>query len=145
MLRMTTVVVILVHAVTAQQSSFSREMLAAHNAARDRVKVRGLVWSDRLAAYAQQWANGLLASGELKHRRNSRYGENLYQVSGRRSTPREVVEAWRSESLRGYNHHTQVVWKGTKEVGCAVARNTRHEIYVCNYDPPGNIVGERPY
>jgi pathogenesis-related protein 1 len=30
-------------------------------------------------------------------------------------------------------------------VGCGVARSGRTEVWVCNYDPPGNYVGERPY
>lgn len=43
-------------------------------------------------------------------------------------------------------HYTQVVWKSTTEVGCAnavCADNT--QIWVCNYTPPGNYVGQKPY
>ncbi len=46
-------------------------------------------------------------------------------------------------------HFTQVVWKETKLVGCGVAvcnqgegkytGKGRAEVWVCNYDPPGNI------
>lgn len=46
-------------------------------------------------------------------------------------------------------HFTQVVWESTKRVGCGVAvcnagdnnyfRGGRAEIWVCNYDPPGNM------
>ena len=39
----------------AAPSSLSREMLAAHNAVRARVKVSPLAWSDRLATVAQKW------------------------------------------------------------------------------------------
>jgi len=42
-------------------------------------------------------------------------------------------------------HYTQIVWRDTKQVGCGVARDNRREIWVCNYDPPGNWVGHRPY
>jgi pathogenesis-related protein 1 len=50
-------------------------------------------------------------------------------------------------------HYTQVVWRHTRRVGCAVAsctggspfRANDWTLVVCNYDPPGNVVGERPY
>ena len=29
--------------------------------------------------------------------------------------------------------------------GCAVATDRRREVWVCNYDPPGNVAGYRPY
>jgi hypothetical protein len=38
-----------------------------------------------------------------------------------------------------------MVWSTTKEVGCGVARNSRREVWVCNYDPPGNYIGKRPF
>lgn len=40
-------------------------------------------------------------------------------------------------------HFTQVVWKASQKFGCGVAtcRNagSQSEIWVCNYDPPGNM------
>jgi pathogenesis-related protein 1 len=145
MKRLACLFIVIVASAAAQQKSFSQDMLQAHNAVRARVNVGDLVWSAKLAAYAQRWANSLLAAGKLKHRDNNPYGENLYIISGERATPREVVRIWSSEPLKDYNHHTQIVWKDTKEVGCAIARNARREVYVCNYNPPGNVVGQRPY
>ena len=40
---------------------------------------------------------------------------------------------------------TQFVWCKTHAVGCAVATDPRREVWVCNYDPPGNVIGYRPY
>ncbi|MGD0871269.1 MAG: CAP domain-containing protein [Bryobacteraceae bacterium] len=139
----------------APSSSLSREMLAAHNAARARVKVAPLAWSGRLAAVAQTWADTLLARKEFVHRPNSKYGENLFDVTGASATPGQVVEGWAAEA-RNYDyqsnqcrgvcgHYTQIVWSATKEVGCAVARGGAREVWVCEYDPPGNWVGKRPY
>lgn len=42
-------------------------------------------------------------------------------------------------------HFTQVIWKGTKEVGCAtqVCPGSQYKHHtVCNYFPPGNYRGQ---
>lgn len=131
------------------------EMLAAHNAVRRKVGVPPLVWSERLAVFAQQWADTLAARRQFFHRRNSPYGENLFEIRGARAAPAEVVEDWTSESrdyqygsntCRGVcGHYTQIVWRDTRRVGCAAARGGRTEVWVCNYDPPGNWGGKQPY
>jgi pathogenesis-related protein 1 len=137
------------------QSSLAQAILDPHNAIRARVGVPPLVWSDQLAQVAQDWADHLIATGELNHRPNNRYGENIYAISGGHATPAEVVESWAKEA-RGYDirsntcsgvcgHYTQIVWGKTRAVGCAVARSPQREVWVCNYDPPGNVIGFRPY
>jgi pathogenesis-related protein 1 len=49
----------------------------------------------------------------------------------------------------GCGHLTQLLWRSTQRVGCGVAEcsqgQTRTSYWVCNYDPPGNYVGELPY
>jgi hypothetical protein len=91
----------------------------------------------------------------LVHRSEPIYGENLFEMRGASASPAQVVAAWASESRNyDYNsnrcrgvcgHYTQIVWKDTKEVGCGVARGGGREVWVCNYDPPGNWAGKRPY
>ena len=140
---------------SAEAASLADNMLAAHNAVRLGVGVPALTWSIQLAAFAQQWANELVASRKFVHRRNSPYGENLYEITGARTTSGEVVDQWASESknyrygsntCRGVcGHYTQIIWRDTRRVGCAVAGNARNEVWVCNYDPPGNWIGKRPY
>ena len=39
-------------------------------------------------------------------------------------------------------HFTQVVWRGTREVGCGHAQCNGNDIWVCQYDPPGNFEGQ---
>lgn len=136
--------------------AISREMLTAHNLIRARIPVPPLRWSDHLSVQAQQWADHLLQTNEFAHRPNPVFGENLYKIAGTvRASPLEVVTDWAFEA-HDYSHetnacramcghYTQIVWSDTREVGCAVARDPHHEIWVCEYDPPGNWVGERPY
>lgn len=145
------------------------QMLEAHNEARREVGVSELTWSPELADFAQEWANTLLREGQLRHRpagswSGGSFGENL---SGAQSSaaggallhPQRVVENWVSEkAYYDYasntceagtvcGHYTQVVWDQTTQVGCGVARNEEatREVWVCNYTPAGNFVGERPY
>ncbi|KAE9446141.1 hypothetical protein C3L33_21961, partial [Rhododendron williamsianum] len=43
-------------------------------------------------------------------------------------------------------HYTQVVWRNSVRLGCARVRcNDGLWFITCNYDPPGNYVGQRPY
>lgn len=120
-----------------------------------RVEVQPLRWSDRLAARAQEWASHLVQERQFYHRPHPTFGENLFEISGGRASPAEVVGDWASEA-RDYSyrantcrgmcgHYTQLVWNSTREVGCAVASEPGREVWVCNYDPPGNWIGERPY
>ena len=66
------------------------------------------------------------------HRPKSKFGENLYEIEGAKATPKQVVDRWASESSNfdyktnrchgACGHYTQIIWRDTKEVGCAVAR-----------------------
>jgi pathogenesis-related protein 1 len=130
-------------------------MLAAQNAVRTQVGIAPLGWSDRLAARAQEWADTLVARKQFIHRPQSEFGENLYEIKGAAGSVAQVVKAWAAESgnydytrnrCRGVcGHYTQIVWRDTKEAGCGVARSEGREVWVCDYDPPGNLVGKRPY
>ena len=39
-------------------------------------------------------------------------------------------------------HFTQVVWKSTKHVGCALASCGENDLLVCQYSPAGNVGGQ---
>jgi pathogenesis-related protein 1 len=135
--------------------SMAKEMISAHNFYRGRVGTPRLAWSNDLAARAHDWATRLIENGMYAPRRDGLFGENLFEISGGSANPFRVVSAWVSESAN-YNHvtnsctarcghYTQVVWRSTKLVGCAVARNTAREVWVCDYAPHGNTIGEWPY
>jgi hypothetical protein len=145
-------------------SSFDkREMLNAHNAARARFGTPPLVWLDSAQDVAQQWADYLLLANKWEPRPEPRtYGENRYEglgdiINSPKTSPSEVVAGWVGEE-KDFNsatntcrsgavcgHFTQVVWKSTQKVGCAVARDARREVWVCNYYPPGNLRQVRPF
>jgi pathogenesis-related protein 1 len=134
-----------------------QQMVDAHNSWRKESGVTPLAWSPKLATFAQEWADKLLATDEFKHRTDHDYGENLAAAQGQSMSPTTVVKYW-GEEVQNYDynknsckpgemcgHYTQVVWKSTKEVGCAMAKSGIKEVWVCNYNPPGNYVGEKPY
>jgi len=128
----------------------------AHNRWRQPLGIAPLAWSDDLARSAQQWANSLQQQGcRLRHDPHSNYGENL--AAGTGLTAEGAVRLWTNEASF-YNthsntcmagkicgHYTQVVWNTSQELGCGVAYCQQFAVWVCRYNPPGNIVGHRPY
>jgi uncharacterized protein YkwD len=138
---------------------------AAHNAARAHVSpaaspaIPDLVWSASLSAVAQAYADRCV----FEHSHGT-YGETLY-ASTNGTAPADVVDSWVSEDAH-YDyatdtctdvcgHYTQVVWRDSQRLGCGVTSCHAHspfsigggdwQLWVCNYDPPGNYVGQKPY
>jgi pathogenesis-related protein 1 len=148
------------------------EIVAVHNRWRKTVGTPPLNYSADLAASAQKWANHLKQSNQCRMQHSNpdgKYGENLYWASAiewsddkrelQQITPKMVVDSWSNERT-DYNyknnscasgkmcgHYTQVIWKSTTTVGCAVAvcEDSREQVWVCQYQPPGNWVGQKPY
>lgn len=130
---------------------------AAHNQYRGEVGVAALTWSPTIARYAQDWANQLAANGcQIAHRPNRPYGENLFWTT-QSVTSQYVVDFWAAEranydietnscsSGNVCGHYTQIVWAATTQIGCGMATCGTKQIWVCNYDPPGNVLGQKPY
>jgi uncharacterized protein YkwD len=128
-------------------------MLNLHNAYRDKHCVPPLTWSTELAASAQRWAdNCSLMFHSPKGGRSKRYSENLAWGGDR--TAQSAVDAWYDE-VKVYNfarpgfasatgHFTQMIWKGTKQIGCGVAKCYLGSVrfWVCHYAPEGNWAGK---
>ncbi|OWM79123.1 pathogenesis-related protein 1-like [Punica granatum] len=133
-----------------------QDYLDAHNAARRQVGVGPMVWDDKLATYARDYANKRIGDCKLVHS-GGPYGENLAWSSGDMSGT-TAVKLWVDEkAYYNYNsntcaqgkvcgHYTQVVWRNSVRLGCAKVRcNSGGTSIICSYDPRGNIVGQKPY
>ncbi|XP_057824770.1 pathogenesis-related protein 1C [Cryptomeria japonica] len=133
------------------------QFLSPHNDARSQVGVGPLVWDDTVAAYAQNYANQRMADCALQHS-GGQYGENIFWGQGAEFSPADAVNSWVSEKqYYDYNsnscaqgeecgHYTQVVWRNSQKLGCARVKCNDGAIFItCNYDPPGNVVGQKPY
>lgn len=151
-------------ATAYQASTLSRPLLVEHNAERNRIGVPPLAWNDRLARDAQAWAQQLAREGWLRHasrQESGGAGENLWMGTAGYFPPEAMIRAFveerrhyrhaafphvsRTGSWQDVGHYTQVVWRDTREVGCAVARGARHDVLVCRYWPAGNWMGQVPY
>jgi uncharacterized protein YkwD len=131
-------------------------IVAAHDQLRARHCAPPLAWSPALAQVAQQWAETLAAREcAFEHNPDVEYGENLafFAPVGSMS-PEAIAQGWYDE-IRAYRfdrpgfsmqtgHFTQLVWASTTEIGCGAVTCGDGEIWVCNYAPPGNVMGEFP-
>lgn len=131
-------------------------LLEKHNEWRAKVNVPPLEWSDELARSAEKWAKNLNRGCRFEHSKSGN-GENLWKGTTGAFPVSKVVDSW-GEEVKDYNyednscdpgkvcgHYTQVVWEDTKRVGCAKMECDGFTTWVCQYDPPGNWIGQKPY
>lgn len=143
----------------------------AHNAVRAMVQTAtplpALVWSDSLEATAKAWGmmcqntdgNSILDHNPNRsagHEQEFGYvGENIY-ASGGTATGQAAVAKWTEERANYHypdpyspqtGHYTQIVWRTTRAVGCALVNcpNIGYpSTVICDYGPGGNS-GGAPY
>ncbi|OWM89259.1 hypothetical protein CDL15_Pgr010546 [Punica granatum] len=141
--------------------SESLQFLYAHNIVRQSKSEPPLTWDYNLEKYARWWAGQRRHDCELIHsfpEGEFTLGENIFWGGGSAWTPGDAVKLWVSEEkYYDYNsntceegqvcgHYTQIVWKDTRKLGCArVVCDNRDVFITCNYYPPGNYEGDRPY
>jgi uncharacterized protein YkwD len=143
-------------------------MTAAHNAARAAVQPAAtpplptVSWSATIAASAQAFTTNCVFADTT-----NAYGSNAFAGTGT-STPEEVVASWVGEDAyydyasntceagQQCGHYTQVVWRDSVQIGCGMTNCTENspftsdgkgawQLWVCNYNPAGNYVGQQPY
>ena len=149
---------------TAVRADFNQRLLAAHNSERAALGVPPLQWDDRLAADARIWAKELAATGRFEHSPDepgqNPQGENLWAGTPRAFSPEAMVHLWvaekrdyrpgvfpansRSGDVENVGHYTQLIWRSSRQVGCATAVGAHEEFLVCRYSAAGNVYGERP-
>ena len=149
---------------TPDKPVVTHPILEYHNMVRAKHGANPLEWDDGIAAHAQARA----ISCNLNHGSSdgASYGQNL--AYGHRNPvtlqPDPVAAAtdWYNEvnAVRGVaqfpelyfnagGHFTQMVWKGTKKMGCGISEcslphwgGVPGPYIVCEYDPPGNMLGD---
>lgn len=152
----------------AYRKAFRETILARHNEYRARHGVPPLKWSDSIAKYAASRAKTRAQQDGLSAGHSGLapgYGENLYwggssgagsAVPAATDAAERATKSWYDE-IKDYDyknptfspkvgHFTQMIWKNTTEVGCAVFSlkgSQWLETYVaCEYQPPGNVMGQ---
>ncbi|XP_040500601.1 peptidase inhibitor 16 isoform X1 [Ursus maritimus] len=144
-----------------------RAMVELHNLYRAQVSppaadMLQMRWDEELAAFAKAYAQQCVW-GHNKER--GRRGENLFAITEEGLDVPLAMEEWHHEREH-YNlsaascdrgqmcgHYTQVVWAKTERIGCGShfceklqgVEEINIQLLVCNYEPPGNVKGKRPY
>ncbi|XP_022796633.1 uncharacterized protein LOC111335057 [Stylophora pistillata] len=135
--------------------TFAEKGLEAHNHYRQEHHSSNLRWSDVLATQAEKMAYDMAMRGTVERSELAEsmgYGENVAKITGVPFNDAGAVatDLWYSES-RNYSYSyprvipqtdafTQLVWKGTKEIGMGCAKDVAtNDLYVVAlYKPPGN-------
>ena len=127
-------------------------ILEAHNQKRKKHCAPPLEWSAELAEGAQAWADKLAKRGCAFDHSTTKYGENLAAGTESAMGPERAVEIWYEErehhkfgsknATTRSGHFTQLVWRDSRKLGCGSSTCNGQRIWVCNYDPPGNVQGE---
>jgi len=142
---------------TISGNEFQQSALDAHNKYRRKHHVGNLVLSKDLCNIAQKYAETMARTGNFAHSRGKyngkNMGENLFACYGIKITGKMMTDDWYNEVsqynfnnpgfVSGTGHFTQVVWKGSREVGFGFAQARDGYYYgVANYYPAGNYLNE---
>ena len=138
-------------------NKFCVEMLEEHNKFRKKHHVGPLKLNTEICKIAQDYAENLAYKKNTLCHSDNYYkdeplGENLYYCYGIDATGSTVCNSWYNEGKRhdyngdyksGTGHFTQMIWKGSKEVGFGMAKSKKGAIFaVGNYFPAGNMLGD---
>ena len=144
--------------------SNARRLLDAHNGERARLRLPPLRWNRTLEREAADWGHVLSRKGRLEHanrRIRNGTGENLWMGTAGRWDVDTMVRGFIDER-RHYRHgnfpnisrtgnwsdvapYTQIIWRDTREVGCAIVTQRGWDVLVCRYWPAGNVWGRKAY
>ena len=147
---------VLVPFLTNRRRTYREEFLEGHNKYRGMVNLPPLTWDRNLTRYARRWGAKRAVDCKIVHSFGP-YGENMFWGRLDHWTPSKVVDSWGEEGQHYHmnnnqcdagemcGHYTQIIWKETLRLGCARIRCLNGEfLVICEYDPPGNYVSEKP-
>ena len=135
-------------------------IVVIHNQVRAAVGVPPLHWDASLAVAADSYAAELARTGRWGHSASASrpgQGENLWMGTRGAFSLDQMVGSWAAEG-QGFRpgrfpdvsrtgnwaevgHFTQMIWRGSVRIGCALRSSARFDYLVCRYSPPGNVFG----
>ena len=138
------------------------KLLNLHNTLRKKHKSPSLTKTAQVTKFAQQATDHCAKIGKPEHTthsyKNTVISQNIY-VSSWAPSADDVIQGWYYEEEPHYDyakgkskdggetgHFTAMIWKSTKEIGCAYTygkwRSTNGYYVACEYYPTGNSPGE---
>ena len=147
-------------------TNLGERLLAAHNRERAAANLAPLKWDESLAADAEQWGEEMAARDYFEHSPDDPdaeepQGENLWKGTRGHFAPEDMVGLWieekkhfrpgifpavsRTGDYEDVGHYTQLMWRSTGQVGCAVTQSDDYDYLVCRYSEAGNVDGERVF
>jgi hypothetical protein len=135
-------------------------IIAIHNQVRANAGVPPLYWDASLATAADRYAAELARTGRWGHSSapsRPGQGENLWMGTrggfsvdqmvgswadeGRAFRPGRFPDVSRTGNWTDVGHFTQMIWRGSGRLGCALRSSARFDYLVCRYSPQGNVGG----
>lgn len=140
-------------------------ILAMHNDERESLRLAPLAWDPVLAADAARYARTMARTGVFAHSdrasRSMPSGENLWMGSRGAFDYDAMIDSFLDEkrllrrggrmpdlSITGrwqdVGHYSQIIWRSTRRIGCALGEGADFDYLVCRYFPAGNVYGQGP-
>ena len=144
-------------------TAFYNELVTRHNTLRKKHGASALGKLSALAKLAQKTADNCRDKQSLIHTKDTyngtTVGQNLYMCGGSVPTGTKVADKWYAEEANyDYStgkakkdglvigHFTQLVWKKSKKIGCAIANGPWGDydgyFVCCDYYPAGNMLNQ---
>lgn len=149
----------------SDQNVVRNRLLELHNYSRQQFNLPPVKTNECLEEFSLFWAEWNRLNKIHIHSNNTLYGENIaWRTDFSNYTVIQLVDVmysqW-SKELEYYHpgiypnvtfnsnvdvgHLTQILWRDCEYIGCTLLGSNYDYFLTCNYWPPGNIIGERPY
>ena len=141
-------------------TAVAMRIVVLHNQARASAGVGPIYWDAALADAADRYAVEIARTGRWGHSpiySRPGQGENLWMGTRGAFSVDQMIGSWIAEkrsfrpgifpNVSGtgnwsqVGHYTQIIWRGSTRVGCALRSSARFDYLVCRYAPAGNIMG----